>query len=381
MSNAAYWRNGGESVLVESPSDRHSDEYERSSWDSSRSYSTAQTAYTIHSTHKPKLERHDTCFGRVESYQSGASCGLDERKASVATYASTDPSEGGNDDDEDEPYELLDFSDDEYRSDAIPATPRDFAELFPSSRRLSISHDDSTVDGNMNLRVDTLVETEWSSKKQNLTLFHLKMNDLKSRDFSLRRYCRDSGREVCKTVRKYQSLPKGQRPTLTKSFSSALSGMKKHHEENYPHMRHLQRNDSGYDSFFGLADANEASVLEKKSRKIGKSLPSNTIKFEFSNYANVELKRRGAGTHKMYQFEYWGNDYTWKRKIRQDGEIEEVSFHLMRKGKSEPLAHIVPVPLTKQQNREERLKGGWIAPCSMWITDPGILSDSPDHAE
>ncbi|MBE7181245.1 MAG: hypothetical protein INR71_08560, partial [Terriglobus roseus] len=35
-----------------------------------------------------------------------------------------------------------------------PATPSDFAELFPSSRELLIRHDDTTVDGNMNLRVD-----------------------------------------------------------------------------------------------------------------------------------------------------------------------------------------------------------------------------------
>jgi hypothetical protein len=299
----------------------------------------------------------------------------------VETYASTEPSDIDEDDASELAYELLDFPDEEYRSDAIPATPRDFADLFPSPRRLSISHDDSTIDGNMNLRVDTLVETEWSSRKQNLTLFHLKMNDLKSREFSLRRYCRDSGREVCKTIRKYQQPPTKQRPALTKSFSSAFNSMRRHNEDDGPHVRHLKRNDSGYGSFFGEDAADNASVKESQAKRLSQALPSNTIKFEFSNYANVELKRRGAGSNKVYQFEYWGQDYIWRRKIKRNGNFEEVSFHLTYKDKSEALAHIVPVPMTSQQAREEQLKGGWIPPCSMWITDANILSSSDDHAD
>jgi hypothetical protein len=308
---------------------------------------------------------------------------LDERRSSSTsfnTYASTEASDLDVEDDDEPAYEVLDFAEEHYQSDAIPATPRDFADLFPSSRRLSIHHDDSTIDGNMNLRVDTLVETEWSSQKQNLTMFHLKMNDLKSREFSLRRYCRDSGREVCKTIRKYRLPSSKQRPALTKSFSSAFANIKKLHEEKAPHMRHLQRNDSGYGSVFTEA-LDDGSVKEPKESKLAKRLPTNTIKFEFSNYANVELKRRGAGSNKGYQFEYWGHSYTWKRKIKQEGDFEEVSFHLLRDDKLTPLAHIVPVPLTREQAREEKNKGGWIPPCSMWITDSEIIEGSPDIAE
>ena len=387
-----------ESASVESldSSEQDTDAYS----ESARTYSTAQTTYT---TTKPVLQRHDTCFGRVESYGARTSSDFSPNfKASiesVRTYVSTQPSESGHDDESDLGFNLLDFEDDEYRSDAIPATPRDFADLFPSARRLSIHHDDSTVDGNMNLRVDTLVDTDWSSRKENLTLFHLKMNDLKSRDFSLRRYCRDSGREVgpmpkcdirnrkltclqvCKTIRRYHKPSRKQRPALTKSFSSALNGRRKYQDPEGSHHHHLQRNDSGYGSVFAQAHEDDASFEESRQSFKAKALPSNTIKFEFSNYANVELKRRGAGPSKCYEFEYWAHDYSWKRKIKQDGQFEEVSFHLMRRDKVEPLAHIVPVPLTRHQAEEERSKGGWIPPCSMFIVDDAILSDSPDHAE
>jgi hypothetical protein len=157
--------------------------------------------------------------------------------------------------------------------------------------------------------------------------------------------------------------------------------MRRHHDGKDPHMRQLQRNDSGYGSVFAEAVDDNVSIKESRQSKFTKRIPTNTIKFEFSNYANVEIRRRGAGPSKGYQFEYWGHDYIWKRKVKQEGDFEEVSFHLMRDDKPTPLALLVPVPLTKEQAREEKLKGGWIAPCSMWITDAEILEASPDVAE
>ena len=195
MLNHRSWRSVSDSVESLGSSEGYYDQD-----DEDRSDGTYSTAQTIYSTTKPVLQRHDTCFGRVESNNSRTPSDEGPQSKislhSVQTYVSTEPSEVDTDSESVAAFDLLDFEEDEYRSDAIPATPRDFAELFPSGRRLSIHHDDSTVDGNMNLRVDTLVETEWSDQKENLTLFHLKMNDLKSRDCSLRRYCRDSGREV-----------------------------------------------------------------------------------------------------------------------------------------------------------------------------------------
>ncbi|KIW06085.1 uncharacterized protein PV09_03256 [Verruconis gallopava] len=359
---------------------KSSAEYCRSSYDSNGSYSTVPTAY---STPESWLQRREALLGCVESYQSDRLTDWEKPRDSVETYVSTDASD--LEDESQAAYEVLEFEDEHYQSDAIPATPRDFAELFPSSRRLSIHHDDSTIDGNMNLRVDTLVDTEWSPRKENLTLFHLKMNDLKTREFSLRRYCRDSGREVCKTIRKYQPSKQIQTSALTKSLSSVLTHLKRHHDEHYrPNMQQLQRNDSGFDATYSPTaneDDDDASFEEPQENSIKKKLPTNTIKLEFSNYANVELKRRGAGQSKGYQFEYWGREYTWKRTIKREGDSEEVSFHLTRSDILNPLAHIVPVPLTRQQDKEEILKGGWIKPCSMWIADVDVVQGSPDLAD
>ena len=105
-------------------------------------------------------------------------------------------------------------------------------------------------------------------------------------------------------------------------------------------------------------------------------LPTNTIKLEFSNYAHVDIKRRGAGSNKRYEFAYWGAAYRWQRVSIQRGKIEEVSYHLLRGGTEHddmPLAHIVPVPLTANEAFDEDDKGGWIPPCSLWMSR--ILDD------
>jgi hypothetical protein len=139
MAKDLQWQEDTRSVETMSTAERYSDEYWALDGFSERTISTAHTDY---STPGPTLHQHDTCFGLMERRES---TGHDDRRASVETYASTEPSDV---EDEDElAFELMDFPQDEYRSDAIPATPRDFAELFPSARRLSISHDDSTLDG------------------------------------------------------------------------------------------------------------------------------------------------------------------------------------------------------------------------------------------
>lgn len=297
-------------------------------------------------------------------------------RESFETYASTEPSECDELSDEEAEFELLDFPDEDYQSDALPATPRDFADLFPSARRMDIRHDSSTIDGNMNLRVDTQVESRYSKQKRNITLFHLKMQDLKSRDFSLRRYCRDSGREVCHSVRKYQAPMSERRPSFTKSFSSAVAQFRKHSEHKAPGSDGLRRHDSGYGSIFD--EDYEVKPTSRRRPEQKSRLPTNTMKLEFANYAHVDVKLRGASSSKAYKFEYWGFSYSWVRRV---GKFEEVSYHLLRNDKTSPLAHIVPVPLTTAQKEEETLKGGWIPPCSMWIKDEDIFDALPDVAE
>jgi hypothetical protein len=366
MSHRVRWRGEDESNNSDSASFRKSD-----SDRSDHSYSTAPTVYSL----RPQPTRHDTCNGRLEShYNDYSSATLDDARTSVDTYASTIPSEDEEFSDDDAPeYEEIteEFGHFDPTRDAIPSTPKDFSHLFPSARRLSIRHDDSTIDGNMNLRIDTQVEPSWSSKKINYTLFHLRMKDLKTRDFSLRRYCRDSGREVSNSIRKYQTPASDRRPALQKSFSSAFSTLRRPTDSKANAIGGLKRSDSGYGS---INDGFEDRLVHHSDRKSSSSrLPTNTIKLEFSNYAHVDLKRRGTGSNKRYEFEYWGHSYAWKRHVNTEGSFEEVSYHLMRNDKSRPLAYVVPVPLTTTQREDERKRGGWVPPCSMWIRDDDIL--------
>lgn len=373
MSNRIRWRGDGDSSTNENNDSRSSN-----SDRSGNSYSTAPTMYT--------LEPESTLD---EAWDSELDDDCEDSKESVQTYASTHISEEEEElwDDEDPAYELVDFPEGEHQFDptldAIPSTPRDFANLFPSSRRLSIRHDDSTIDGNMNLRVDTLVEPHWSATKVNYTLFHLRMQDLKNREFSLRRYCRDSGREVCHSVRKYQT-PADRHPALQKSFSSAIGMFKRHTDSKSSGVGHqandlLRRTDSGYGSIHDEPDWSQLNKYGKQQPPV--RMPTNTIKLEFSNYAHVNVKRRGPASNKRYEFDYWGHSYAWKRHVTWEGSVEEVSFHLIRDDKREPLAHIIPVPFTTHQAEEERLKGGWVPECSMWLTDNAVINASSDIAE
>ena len=383
---------------------RHSDTSEQSY----RSYSTAPTDYSP----RPQIPRFETCYPRLEGNGKAAAVVTStpyytpDARASVETYASTTVSEdyGDDEDDEDGRYDDFDpefevptYFPDEYAPDAIPATPRDFAALFPTTDKLSITHDDSTLDGNMNLRLHTNVTLK-NGRVRSVTLFHLRMYDLRNREFSLRRYSRDSGREVCHTVRKYQKPAVEKRSGLQRSFSSALAIVQNKTSPTKNRMRsgsitdkqnpngaNIHRSDSGYGSLHSAAGSgsyNKQPPLPptpssmSQPRRTCVQLPTNTIKLEFSNYAHVDIKRRGAGSNKRYEFAYWGAAYRWQRVSIQRGKIEEVSYHLLRGGTEHddmPLAHIVPVPLTANEAFDEDDKGGWIPPCSLWMSR--ILDD------
>ncbi|QDS69632.1 hypothetical protein FKW77_008989 [Venturia effusa] len=346
---------------------------------SDQSYPSLHTSDTVYSD-RPQIQHYGTCMGRVESHQYEPMLAPShDFRESFDTYASTEPSEYDDFSDDEAEFEVLEFPDENYSSDAIPATPQDFADLFPSTRRMDIRHDDSTVDGNMNLRIDTEVSSQYSKQKLNVTLFHLKMQDLKSRDFSLRRYCRDSGREVCHSVRKYQASSSERRPSFTKSFSCAVAPFRKQPDHNATRSVGLRRHDSGYDSVFD--DDHVGQPQSRRWPEQKSSRPTNTMKLEFANYAHVDLKRRGASISKAYEFEYWGFTYSWVRSVSQVGKFEEVSYHLLRGDKTSPRALIVPVLLTTAQREEEALKGGWIPPCSMWIVDESMFDPLPDVAD
>lgn len=272
----------------------------------------------------------------------------------------------------------------EYRTiaDTIirPSNPSDFADYFPTMQRLRIGHDDTTYDGNLNLRVDI------DDHREKVQLFHLRMHDLKKREFSLRRYERSSGREVCKSSRKYQEPPVVKRPqTLSRSVSHAFASIKKPDfkrtnsslsTQSSKSRKEIKRQDSGYIS---NEEEDDFEQFMKKSKAA--QIPTNTTKLEFSNYAQVEVKRRGGKSSKRYEFEYWGHDYAWKRVIKKDARGKEVSFHLYKGDAGPAVARIVPDLRDMEEVRDEERNGGWVPPCSMWIHDQSIMEALTDVAD
>lgn len=355
--------------------------YRQQRSDSDRSYQTQPTEYSGSSDKRPSIRSYDTCEGRVERSPDRFFPEKEQQaspRTSSDTYASTVVSEDEEEIPEDIPeYALPEYIARPYDSGVLPATPSDFSDLFPSHRKLTLRHDDSTLDGNMNLRVDTDVLI--GGRKRDMTLFHLRMHDLKNREFSLRRYCRDSGREVCHSVQKHQKPIAEKRPGFQRSLSNALNSIRPRSEARTPTLASLKRNDSGYGSMHSV-DFDQ----KERPRSAGNATEqatNHTVKLEFSNYAQVEIKRTGTKANKRYDFEYWGVDYSWKHVARKDNHTKQVSFALFRSGSEQPLAFIVPVPLSRSQAHNERKKGGWIPPCTMWISDSKIVNSQKDVSE
>jgi hypothetical protein len=292
---------------------------------------------------------------------------LQESSASFTSHADSEASSSVLDSDE-----SMDLYDDVRVSDsslAIASTPRNFASYFPSANRIAICHDDSTLDGNMNLRLDTTVFNRYGERKQ-LTLFHLRMRDLKTRDFSLRRYCRDSGREVCHSLRKPYVSSSSPQASVVSYLSNAFSSIRR-----FSHAPPRERPHSSWEHQDSEDEDNEFDAVPKTEKL------SNDIHLEFSNYTHLDVRPRGNEKKKCYEFEYWGLQYAWKRTVKDTGRFTEISYHLFRSDEEQALAHIVPFALTTRQARDEARRGGWVAPCSMWISDERIVRSLPDVAE
>ncbi|KAL7627605.1 hypothetical protein AAE478_001798 [Parahypoxylon ruwenzoriense] len=322
-------------------------------------------------------------------------------RSSVDTYSSQASSDESEDTDIED---SLDYSDipplPVYRHEieeinVRPSTPEDFAALFPSMNRLTIRHDDFTPDGNMNLRVDTVV---LGRRKKTIQLFHLRMYDLNKREFSLRRYCRDSGREVCNSKRKYVEPAIPRRPKLQRSMSAAMRSLTRrptlsqvptagavfsksrpetsYSATSYSATSHSATSSEPDDEF---ADCLSHVLSSDKKQKL-RPIATNTIKLEFSNYARVDVVRRGNKNTKRYEFEWWGHKYSWKRVL--DKLTNSVSFHLLRDGQNHtPVAHIVPETRSPNQIIADEKAGGWVPPCHMWLSDDSLVEAVTDVAD
>jgi len=392
------------SNMTSSLRQRFDDEYQQSisshfsrrysdSDSSDKSYHSGSTAPTdygdveINQFHGKSAERPLNVYQGIQHYLEEPVYNQEHgARTSVETYASTVPSVEDLQDAEVPPYETLAYRPAAFFSEASPvlsSTPADFAELFPSTRRLAIRHDDSTSDGNMNLRCTTNVTTV-SGREQDMTLFHLRMYDLKKREFSLRRYDRDSGREVCHSVRRYQKSASEKRPSFQRSLSNAFATLKSKSDSRTPTLASLTRFDSGHSSIKSVHDQQRPDDRPQTAGDTVRThalIPTNTTKLEFSNYAQVDVKRRGAHSNKRYEFEYWGSTFFWKRVVQKNGSSKAISFKLFRSNSDKPLAYIIPEVLKSSQQHEEAVKGGWVPPCAMRIIDEQLCQMQNDVSD
>ncbi|KAF7521352.1 hypothetical protein G7054_g12474 [Neopestalotiopsis clavispora] len=310
-------------------------------------------------------------------------------RSSVETYSSLNSTDDLNELDRSDVVDdtaippLRPYTHDITDANVRPSSPEYFAELFPSMNRLSIRHDDFTADGNMNLRIDTVVP---GRRQRSIQLFHLRMYDLNKRDFSLRRYCRDSGREVCNSKRKYTEPAMQSRPNLQRSVSSAMKSFTRPQPKRAPTsgsmLSTLSRPGTSYsnsttgEDLGGLFDPDFS--LEKHQKVLQRA--TNSIKLEFSNYARVDVERCGSKGSKRYEFNWWGHKYAWKRVT--DKLTGAVSFHLFRDGSNTtPVAHIVPENRSPTEVRDDNKAGGWIPPCHMWLSDEELVMAMTDVAD
>ena len=346
-------------------------EYGKCSSTSNYSDSSSSSLSTISTLDSGELPLY-TIIGNPHDHASWDKA--QESRISTETYASTSSSVGGPAD-KLSPCEVSEVSD---YPKPLTSSPEEFAEYFPSMQTFSIRHDPTTNDGNMNLRIDTEAQ-KLDGGKIDLQLFHLRMYDLKRREFSLRRYSRDSGREVCRSSRKYTKPSVILRPGLPRSMSNAFSSLLSKSESKTSTMTSLVRHDSGYDSFHE-DDIVEDIACQPPRPSSSTPIPTNTVQLGFSNYAHLEVKARGPKTCKRYEIEYWGTKYAWKRNVVRKGDFEEVSHHLINTKTSAPLAYIVQLPLSESERLEEAAKGGWVPPCTMFFED-AVLDGSTDLAE
>lgn len=187
-----------------------------------------------------------------------------------------------------------------------------------------------------------------------------------------------------------------RRPALRTSWSNVFAGFRPGSAAGHcPPNGELKRQHSRLEAGCGHGHENdydareevnkgmvEEDELEKEKEGLG-ALPilGETILLEFSNYAHVELRRKGPGSTKKYEFEYWSTKYQWRREVRKEGDLHEVSYFLVDTRTSKTIAHLVPDTLAPLEVVEEESKGGWVPPSSLWISDPEVYKTMPDVAD
>lgn len=244
-----------------------------------------------------------------------------------------------------------------------PSTPGDFAVLFPSLNPFTIGHDNFGSDGNMNIVVD-VPSPHIDKLGGRIQLFHLKMVNLSTREFSLRRYSRDSGDEFSWSRRKYVELD--TRPILQRSFEQVIEklGNRLTGHEFEPDI--IDARDSlaatgGYSPWVSV-DNDIGDIKEFKSTDV--------IRLGFQNYSTVELEYVSSRKARSYQFSFWHRDYIWNWVVDQD----LISLHLFEgRQRKNPVASIVPIASSPKQIQANEATGAWVPPCQMRFIEDNVL--------
>jgi len=164
-----------------------------------------------------------------------------------------------------------------------------------------------------------------------------------------------------------------KRPGLQRSVSRALQSIRGKSESEKQMV--LNRQDSGYCSNPDDEDEEE----RPRSRESNDEQKSSSFRLEFSNYAHVEVNRKGIKGSRKYDFEYWGKNYSWKRLIRRHPATgdDEISYSLVNNGNGSIVASIVPDP----NNSMDEEAGEFIPACTLQLKDATLQDLHADVAD
>lgn len=299
---------------------------------------------------------------------------------------------------------------------------RTFTNLFPSSGTIYIRHD-TIMNENMELQIFTSAHREPENRTEYMSLFHLVMQDLPTRKFSLRKHCRD-GPEVCCS---------SMDPNLHKGFKMSdwtdrlplysLSNLsdkvltmtenaityRDHHgssaasihsttiemseiEQRQPRPQSARTSISSWvGRARSLSSHRSASGAEScDDTRGGKRtvVENKEIKLDFLNEEEIVLVRKGSKEDKQYIFEYGGTKYVWKRIYIDDlGKGSEAnwfkhSFRLYYSGgrkekkQNEVLAQLRPAEEHEQYGYQDAdWTGAWVPKAVLKLRDDRVERD------
>ena len=129
-----------------------------------------------------------------------------------------------------------------------------------------------------------------------------------------------------------------------------------------------------------MPEGNRQSTVTPPTTSPSNAPLCNDICLEFSNYARFKL---GYGTRddRRYTFEYYGLAYAWDKISEMTLAGVQTRYTLVRLWDKAAVAHIDPLPLNEDEERLEIEKGGWIPPCSMWMSDKTVTAGPGDVAD